>query len=841
MARLIVNDGRSVELAVGEAVKIGRDPTNEIALPDESKASRRHCQVIGVRAGAATRYELTDLGSTNKTRIGGKVVERKILAHGDTIEIGTTTIRFEDESEEKMFQEAGSQGVCFLEWVSKERKGERVLLKGPRTTLGRRESSTIVLDDRMASGHHAEIVRDLNGYTLRDLGSTNGTLVNGEPATEVALSHGARVRIGNSRFVFKDPSMKDIEVELAQFDEDEGWGMLGDVDLSKAKASYGGLLAGLGLLAAAAAGAFFFVQGEDRGGDAAVSVDSNLVADGSFEDESLAWSSSGEDAPVRVSGGGGKPLVVAHTGSAEAGSDEESGADARVVFVTHEERFAGLERRPFQLDARVRASGPADLVAVWTNTVDAGSRVPPIGYAVPIPISGGRARASLAKPMWADRLALAVRVAPGGRLTLESIRLDQAPLDGAPVIVPLAGVPGGAVNATVSPTDGSLDLVEGRLAVRFVGARPIARLADGTVLSRFLVQSMEATGDAVVATGRLIAPGVEGDGASATVRWSVGGGDGVVGKVTVTGAVAGLVAEMPRANLAEGIRLLTAHGPQTSAAVAGADVTSVRKVLAGTAEEGGSGLITWSPADGGASFASVAVADALDPSLIEVRMFAETGEASFHTVTDYNPSRLTAESRLSAARLLRAEQPVAAIAELQAIAQEYPFEDRVRDEALRLAAAGERELGDRADAAALALRRHQIFGSEETLAAASKEIDALAERVGVDGATPPSAGASPLVTRVHELAVGLAEERAAHVASVVATRVGRLHRLATMLEGEPGYEPMAALYLRILVATGEEVADPAAEPRFQQARERLEAIAAEHASILLPDPAAGGR
>ena len=110
--------------------------------------------------------------------------------------------------------------------------------RAPR--IGRRETNEIVLDDRMASGHHAEIDRDLNGYTVRDLGSTNGTLVNGAPVTEALLTHGIRLRIGNSRFVFKDPAMQDVEVELAHLEEDEGWGMMGEIDLSRARGSKAG-------------------------------------------------------------------------------------------------------------------------------------------------------------------------------------------------------------------------------------------------------------------------------------------------------------------------------------------------------------------------------------------------------------------------------------------------------------------------------------------------------------------------------------------------------------------------------------------------------------------------
>ena len=839
MARLIVNDGEQVvDLSAGQSVKIGRDAANEIPLPDETKASRRHCQIVGVNSGGVTRYEVTDLGSTNKTRVGGKVVERKVLSHGDVIEIGAATIRFEDENEERMLRDAGSQGVCYLEWVSKERKGEKVWLRGPRTTLGRRESSTIVLDDRMASGHHAEIVKDLNGYTLRDMGSTNGTLVNGEPASEVALSHGSRIRIGNSRFVFKDPSMKDIEVELAQFDDDDGWGMLGDVDLSRAKGGYGGLLVGLLLLAAAAAGAWFFVQSEQEGEGGGIAADSNLIADGTFQDESPAWSSAVEGAPIRVTGGSGKPLVVRYDG--DTGAEGGAGGGVEAARATYAERFTGLASRPFKLDAKVRASGEADLLAVWSNTVGAGSRVAAIARAIPVPIEGGRARATLVKPSWAQNLSLAARVGPEGRLTLESIRLEETTASEGGELLGVAGVPG-TVKAWVSPADGTLDLVEG-LAQRFVGARPVARLSDGTVLSRFVVESVSTEGAAVVATGRLRSAGSEDEGVAATIRWSAGGDNGLEASVTVQGATAGLLVELPRDHLAEGVRLLTERGPQTVSARAGSEAEAVRKVLSGSAEGGGAGLVTWAPAGGQGEIARVQLADALDASLLEMRLFGEGASASFHTVTDYGPSSRAADQRLSAARLRLPEEPVAAIADLRGIAQEFPFNEGVREEALRLASNRERQLADLVDDAAAALRANQIFGSEETLATATDKVRSAAALLGLQGEQAPPEGSSPVVARAHELMVALGEARAAHIARAAGAEVGRLERLASMLQGVEGYEPMAALYLRILVDRfGEGPPDPALEARLEQARARLQALRTEYSSSLLPDPATSGR
>ena len=244
MAKLIVTGAgpdQTLDLKPGAVVTVGRDPSNTLALPDEKRASRRHCR-IGPREDGQEGWEVVDLGSTNKTRVNGAVTARRALSHDDVVEIGDVKIRLEDEEEARRIEAAEKQGICFLEWATPERKGQRIMLSAPRTSMGRRESNTIPLDDRMASGHHVEIVRDLNGYTIRDMGSTNGTLVNGEPIQEALLAHGSRVRVGNSRFVFKDPSMKDIEVELSQIEEDEGWGMMGEIDLSRARSSPMGLV-----------------------------------------------------------------------------------------------------------------------------------------------------------------------------------------------------------------------------------------------------------------------------------------------------------------------------------------------------------------------------------------------------------------------------------------------------------------------------------------------------------------------------------------------------------------------------------------------------------------------
>jgi len=63
-------------------------------------------------------------------------------------------------------------------------------------TIGRAPESSIRLEDVSVSGRHAEIVVVAQNCYLKDLGSTNGTVVNGQAATETQLRAGDRIRFG---------------------------------------------------------------------------------------------------------------------------------------------------------------------------------------------------------------------------------------------------------------------------------------------------------------------------------------------------------------------------------------------------------------------------------------------------------------------------------------------------------------------------------------------------------------------------------------------------------------------------------------------------------------------
>ena len=90
-------------------------------------------------------------------------------------------------------------------------QGQVFRLRHGRQLVGRRPECDIRLRERAVSGIHAEIVRSQSGVVIRDLASTNGTMVNGARIAEsAALTQGSLVRIGNCVFKYVD-SQLDVE------------------------------------------------------------------------------------------------------------------------------------------------------------------------------------------------------------------------------------------------------------------------------------------------------------------------------------------------------------------------------------------------------------------------------------------------------------------------------------------------------------------------------------------------------------------------------------------------------------------------------------------------------
>ncbi len=78
------------------------------------------------------------------------------------------------------------------------------LTVGGPSLIGRSSDCTVVFDDSNVSRHHAEIRPTAEGFVVSDLGSTNGTRVNGVPIQQQLLEHGDEVSFGSVRVTFEE-------------------------------------------------------------------------------------------------------------------------------------------------------------------------------------------------------------------------------------------------------------------------------------------------------------------------------------------------------------------------------------------------------------------------------------------------------------------------------------------------------------------------------------------------------------------------------------------------------------------------------------------------------------
>jgi hypothetical protein len=109
----------------------------------------------------------------------------------------------EEEDELERYLAELPPGVGLFVVRTGPESGSSYRLDQPTTSIGRHPDSDVFLDDITVSRRHVEVVRGDDGvFTLRDVGSLNGTYVNRERVDEARLKHGDEVQIGRYRLTF---------------------------------------------------------------------------------------------------------------------------------------------------------------------------------------------------------------------------------------------------------------------------------------------------------------------------------------------------------------------------------------------------------------------------------------------------------------------------------------------------------------------------------------------------------------------------------------------------------------------------------------------------------------
>ncbi len=199
----------------GDELTLGRSPDCDVVL-EANGVSRNHARL----AVSGSRVTIEDLGSSNGTFVNGERVERRALRDGDTIGLGpAVTLDFQGDSpaprakggragkrgRKAAADSGGGGGPLFrTEWVlvPEEPGGgdAPIVLRSRVTTVGRRGSATVAIEDDGISGMHARLDVEGDRLFVSDLKSKNGTLVNDRPVMREALEPGDIVTFGTLPF-----------------------------------------------------------------------------------------------------------------------------------------------------------------------------------------------------------------------------------------------------------------------------------------------------------------------------------------------------------------------------------------------------------------------------------------------------------------------------------------------------------------------------------------------------------------------------------------------------------------------------------------------------------------
>ena len=182
----------------GAELSVGRDPSNDIAIPSDV-VSRSHMRLQRVESG----YQIVDIRGQNGVRLasGQRLSDGYLLQDGDQLAIANeVTLVYNDFT-------GGGAAAAAAAPVE-----ERRLQTSGRAELivGRSQGCDIRLDHPSVSLRHARLITSGADRTIEDLGSTNGTFVNGQrvpPGLMVRVTEQDAIRIGPIRLTLSTESI----------------------------------------------------------------------------------------------------------------------------------------------------------------------------------------------------------------------------------------------------------------------------------------------------------------------------------------------------------------------------------------------------------------------------------------------------------------------------------------------------------------------------------------------------------------------------------------------------------------------------------------------------------
>ncbi|GGW41056.1 ABC transporter ATP-binding protein [Streptomyces lucensis JCM 4490] len=195
---VLETDTVSTVMSPGHDYHVGRDPLSDIVL-DDARVSWHHA----VLSCDHDRWTLADRNSTNGTYADGRRIERWDVHPGSEIRFGNPA-----DGPRAVLTGAPEpapdrpSAVSMPELTGTFRRPDAVRPLPARTIrIGRAPDSDLVVDDLVVSRRHAELrTGPGGGYEIADLGSHNGTYLNGRPVTHAPVGPGDIIGIGHFAF-----------------------------------------------------------------------------------------------------------------------------------------------------------------------------------------------------------------------------------------------------------------------------------------------------------------------------------------------------------------------------------------------------------------------------------------------------------------------------------------------------------------------------------------------------------------------------------------------------------------------------------------------------------------
>jgi ABC-type multidrug transport system ATPase subunit/pSer/pThr/pTyr-binding forkhead associated (FHA) protein len=186
----------------GQEASIGRARDARVHISDV-RVSRLHAVL---RHDPNDGWVLEDAGSKAGLFVDGRRIERLILTGSTAVHLAdprsgpvlTLTVSRPTTAPARRTEATQASPSQALKASEVDKTASAAL---PTIRIGRGSGSQIAVDDLLVSRHHAELTRTTNGWRLKDLGSRNGSFVNGQRIEEADLSPGQRVTFGQADFI----------------------------------------------------------------------------------------------------------------------------------------------------------------------------------------------------------------------------------------------------------------------------------------------------------------------------------------------------------------------------------------------------------------------------------------------------------------------------------------------------------------------------------------------------------------------------------------------------------------------------------------------------------------